>query len=136
MVEQLESFEQISMLEGSCIERMSLVSQYFFFQAEDGIRDYKVTGVQTCALPIYRRADEQGRHGGRRVALRRPHVARRARGLDQARSRDALERPRAEPESSAMRSEERRVGEECRSRWVAFNLKKKNNREVIKLNVV
>src|SRR6266446_4730517 len=28
---------------------------YFFFQAEDGIRDYKVTGVQTCALPIWRR---------------------------------------------------------------------------------
>src|SRR5256885_11918754 len=28
---------------------------YFFFQAEDGIRDYKVTGVQTCALPIFRR---------------------------------------------------------------------------------
>src|SRR2546426_12492371 len=27
----------------------------FFFQAEDGIRDYKVTGVQTCALPICRR---------------------------------------------------------------------------------
>src|SRR5256885_4333393 len=26
--------------------------EYFFFQAEDGIRDYKVTGVQTCALPI------------------------------------------------------------------------------------
>ena len=26
---------------------------YFFFQAEDGIRDYKVTGVQTCALPIW-----------------------------------------------------------------------------------
>src|ERR1022692_3563123 len=28
---------------------------FFFFQAEDGIRDYKVTGVQTCALPIYDR---------------------------------------------------------------------------------
>src|SRR2546426_8359288 len=28
---------------------------FFFFQAEDGIRDYKVTGVQTCALPIYLR---------------------------------------------------------------------------------
>src|SRR5256885_4826435 len=27
---------------------------FFFFQAEDGIRDYKVTGVQTCALPICR----------------------------------------------------------------------------------
>ena len=26
---------------------------FFFFQAEDGIRDYEVTGVQTCALPIY-----------------------------------------------------------------------------------
>src|SRR6266850_3992266 len=29
---------------------------FFFFQAEDGIRDYKVTGVQTCALPISPRA--------------------------------------------------------------------------------
>src|SRR5256885_4010057 len=29
-----------------------LSSIFFFFQAEDGIRDYKVTGVQTCALPI------------------------------------------------------------------------------------
>src|SRR5256885_8546274 len=31
---------------------------FFFFQAEDGIRDYKVTGVQTCALPISRKADQ------------------------------------------------------------------------------
>src|SRR5256885_6155933 len=31
----------------------SLVIALFFFQAEDGIRDYKVTGVQTCALPIW-----------------------------------------------------------------------------------
>src|SRR5256885_12051156 len=30
----------------------SLEFVFFFFQAEDGIRDYKVTGVQTCALPI------------------------------------------------------------------------------------
>src|SRR3989454_12379525 len=29
---------------------------FFFFQAEDGIRDYKVTGVQTCALPIWHRS--------------------------------------------------------------------------------
>src|SRR5690606_40215956 len=29
------------------------VSYYFFFQAEDGIRDFHVTGVQTCALPIF-----------------------------------------------------------------------------------
>src|SRR6266850_3452223 len=32
---------------------MAVVLFFFFFQAEDGIRDYKVTGVQTCALPIY-----------------------------------------------------------------------------------
>src|SRR5688500_10335781 len=32
---------------------VTLVSCLFFFQAEDGIRDYKVTGVQTCALPIF-----------------------------------------------------------------------------------
>src|SRR6266850_7121547 len=31
---------------------------FFFFQAEDGIRDYKVTGVQTCALPIFDRSPE------------------------------------------------------------------------------
>src|SRR2546426_2002966 len=34
-----------------CISISVLIS-FFFFQAEDGIRDYKVTGVQTCALPI------------------------------------------------------------------------------------
>src|SRR5215467_13703606 len=32
-----------------------MVSFFFFFQAEDGIRDYKVTGVQTCALPIWKK---------------------------------------------------------------------------------
>ena len=30
-----------------------MVFFFFFFQAEDGIRDYDVTGVQTCALPIF-----------------------------------------------------------------------------------
>src|SRR5256885_3812145 len=46
-------------------------SAFFFFQAEDGIRDYKVTGVQTCALPIY--ADSK---------LRRRLVARQATLID------------------------------------------------------
>ena len=32
---------------------------FFFFQAEDGIRDWSVTGVQTCALPIFRELNEQ-----------------------------------------------------------------------------
>src|SRR3989475_12713263 len=34
---------------------------FFFFQAEDGIRDLTVTGVQTCALPISGDADQRGR---------------------------------------------------------------------------
>src|SRR5256885_3092219 len=35
------------------VGRQDRSSVLFFFQAEDGIRDYKVTGVQTCALPIF-----------------------------------------------------------------------------------
>src|SRR2546426_5148568 len=42
---------------------------FFFFQAEDGIRDYKVTGVQTCALPISRRLLDE-----LRVRAGREHV--------------------------------------------------------------
>src|SRR5256885_12301040 len=34
------------------LPNLSAPRWFFFFQAEDGIRDYKVTGVQTCALPI------------------------------------------------------------------------------------
>src|SRR5258706_10081124 len=34
-------------------QTVSLDTVFFFFQAEDGIRDWSVTGVQTCALPIY-----------------------------------------------------------------------------------
>src|ERR1022692_1635158 len=40
---------------------------FFFFQAEDGIRDYKVTGVQTCALPIYEGNDSAGGTGSVQV---------------------------------------------------------------------
>src|SRR2546426_11453550 len=43
---------------------------FFFFQAEDGIRDYKVTGVQTCALPISR--DASARRGPPARRARRP----------------------------------------------------------------
>src|SRR5690606_41172996 len=42
----------------------------FFFQAEDGIRDFHVTGVQTCALPIYLRSLVHARVGGIDVLLR------------------------------------------------------------------
>src|SRR2546429_4240126 len=43
---------------------------FFFFQAEDGIRDVAVTGVQTCALPIYgstRSKDRDFYRSGRHV---------------------------------------------------------------------
>src|SRR5256885_2746294 len=45
--------------------RTVIDSFFFFFQAEDGIRDYKVTGVQTCALPICREPGPRRPGGGR-----------------------------------------------------------------------
>src|SRR5258708_23061878 len=41
-----------------------IVNYFFFFQAEDGIRDDLVTGVQTCALPICRWDGTDGPHPG------------------------------------------------------------------------
>src|SRR2546430_13459708 len=41
------SFDIVKVFQGIVIEML-----FFFFQAEDGIRDLTVTGVQTCALPI------------------------------------------------------------------------------------
>src|SRR5690606_16797284 len=49
---------------------------FFFFQAEDGIRDFHVTGVQTCALPISLPGDWQGREVV--LGLRPEHLARAA----------------------------------------------------------
>src|SRR5438309_5552394 len=99
---------------------MCLFVFFFFFQAEDGIRDGTVTGVQTCALPILRAPPESfsptmGAYpGGRRVARRvcrdlpPEHPCVGGRAADQRRPR-------------ALRSEERRVGKECRSRWSAYH---------------
>src|SRR3989442_5209574 len=95
-------------------------SVLFFFQAEDGIRDADVTGVQTCALPIlssWRPELRAGRglaRGGEPTAelCRRGHDHRRA-----PRALPAL-RARVLPPS---RSEERRVGKECRSRWSPYH---------------
>src|SRR2546426_8806404 len=114
---------------------------FFFFQAEDGIRDYKVTGVQTCALPILRstRPRRTGARGHPRVRRRR--AARRVpRPLARGRlmrfhfdptpeQRAALEAQLARLQQPAaalelldpMRSEERRVGKECRSRWSPYH---------------
>src|SRR5690606_41173867 len=75
---------------------------FFFFQAEDGIRDFHVTGVQTCALPIW---------VGVRVGDLLPDVLRDDRGVQHSRLRGVLRI------GELQRSEERRVGKECRSRW-------------------
>src|SRR5437868_8854590 len=68
---------------------------FFFFQAEDGIRDRNVTGVQTCALPISRPAPS-GSSSTESTCCWQPSTTRCR---------------------SGGRSEERRVGKECRSRW-------------------
>src|SRR2546426_8407801 len=96
---------------------------FFFFQAEDGIRDYKVTGVQTCALPISRRrlARRPGAPGARHA--REPAGVRGA--ATAAHQRRALAVVRAGPGGARRgprgRSEERRVGKECRSRWSPYH---------------
>src|SRR2546429_7104072 len=59
----------------------------FFFQAEDGIRDVAVTGVQTCALPISVRLGEGARHD--RDVPAGPHPARLGRVVPSARYRHA-----------------------------------------------
>src|SRR2546427_1930297 len=87
----------------------------FFFQAEDGIRDLTVTGVQTCALPIL---------------ITKILAAKRAAGsgastvIAWGREQDVLVRLAAGESIGTLlvaqtpkRSEEGRVGKECRSRW-------------------
>src|SRR5437868_13393411 len=81
---------------------------FFFFQAEDGIRDRNVTGVQTCALPIWLT---------RTPTMWSKYKLRRASSM------------RTRPTSRWHRSEERRVGKECRSRWSPYHEKKKKKKE-------
>src|SRR5205807_6773377 len=104
---------------------LAFVLFFFFFQAEDGIRDYKVTGVQTCALPIFVRAlipincaliqrKQKPRsldwlHEAAKLFTEKENV----RGLMQM------------DLALIERSEERRVGKECRSRWWLYHEKKK-----------
>src|SRR3712207_8545465 len=95
----------------------------FFFQAEDGIRDIGVTGVQTCALPIFY------------AHLQRGSVE--VEVGDEVQAGDQLGLLGNTGNSSAPhlhfhvmagpspvgsdRSEERRVGKECRSRWSPYH---------------
>src|SRR3712207_8665539 len=101
---------------------------FFFFQAEDGIRDIGVTGVQTCALPISWTptwptagctapwSTSRGRTWATCSTTAGPW-----------RSRRPVFTPPSWPRASgtSRRSEERRVGKECRSRWSPYHSRKK-----------
>src|SRR5437764_14422019 len=76
--------------------------QFFFFQAEDGIRDTSVTGVQTCALPIFASSDRSRPARGRRRSIGCVSWS-----------------------LVLARSEERRVGKECKDGWEPFENEKK-----------
>src|SRR5437016_2662966 len=83
---------------------------FFFFQAEDGIRDWSVTGVQTCALPIllffhFLQFPEQFFFLFQFSAISLLKFQQLFRVVTKRFSQHVA------------RSEERRVGKECRSRW-------------------
>src|SRR2546423_14623484 len=108
---------------------------FFFFQAEDGIRDKLVTGVQTCALPILallailtcdvsKGTRKVGIKPGESVLITGAGTIGlltifilKAMGIEAI---DIVE-PRAERRTLAARSEERRVGKEGRSRWSPYH---------------
>src|SRR3712207_7824162 len=96
---------------------------FFFFQAEDGIRDIGVTGVQTCALPIswkdifsYRQKVFLLVAGGVIVGLTFLFLY-----LLRMHTYIVGDDPAACVNCHIMRSEERRVGKECRSRWSPYH---------------
>src|SRR5215208_6792396 len=74
---------------------------FLFFQAEDGIRDGHVTGVHTCALPIAR------------PSVMSPPIT--------LRVTESIGTASPSPTPATARSEERRVGKECRSRWSPYH---------------
>src|SRR5438132_12483162 len=89
----------------------------FFFQAEDGIRDHCVTGVQTCALPIL--LDEEWAEFYS-ILLQ-----------TWKRQQFASWQSEEEVQHILLRSEERRVGKECRCRRWPYHKKIKRRRTIV-----
>src|SRR5260370_19825171 len=87
---------------------------FFFFQAEDGIRDSSVTGVQTCALPIFMTLSYGGCEASTSDFFRSVAQQGAAQGITWMVSS-------GDWGGATCRSEERRVGEECRSRWSPYH---------------
>src|SRR5687768_17909705 len=92
---------------------------FFFFQAEDGIRDVAVTGVQTCALPISFQHAElisewiKERDDSNTIITITSLFSRLV-------SKDVKNNSNSLYKFKLLRSEERRVGKECRSRWLPY----------------
>src|SRR5690606_39711797 len=109
---------------------------FFFFQAEDGIRDFHVTGVQTCALPISWGWGMLGRV--RRWAAAQQidviNIQYQAAAYNMAAFIHLLPvrlndvRVCTTFHDLLVRSEERRVGKECRSRWSTYRETEKVHR--------
>src|SRR5256886_12045937 len=98
----------------------------FFFQAEGGIRDLTVTGVQTCALPIFPAkliADHLQFISGKEKITLEPAAAHAiARGAEGGlRDAESMLDQLVAFCGEKIRSEERRVGKECRSRWSPYH---------------
>src|SRR2546430_2020634 len=105
----------------SCIRLSSVIAAvtwlFFFFQAEDGIRDLTVTGVQTCALPISAVVECVRSPPELKLLLLRSNAPpRTTTSMDEARVIRSLHE-----DDHFARSEERRVGKECRSRWSPYH---------------
>src|SRR5207237_9937793 len=97
----------------------------FFFQAEDGIRDSSVTGVQTCALPIFAVDDVGDGDAGLAAARDQPYDVAIVDGM--LPQRDGL----SMIEELRRRSEERRGGKEYRDRDTTYKMRQKSHRETM-----
>src|SRR5256714_7700006 len=100
---------------------------HFFFQAEDGIRDKLVTGVQTCALPIWVRFVQIYHNNWDHHANVSGRMPSQCKDVDQpcwGLIQDLKRRGLLDDTLviwGGERSEERRVGKECRSRWSPYH---------------
>src|SRR3989475_8490628 len=111
----MRSLYCVSMYCSSCV-----LSFFFFFQAEDGIRDLTVTGVQTCALPISFLKGTAAAPPLIRQALHSPAGNPWTEmGVDLG--ADGALGDVGDVPLGTSRSEERRVGKECRSRWSPYH---------------
>src|SRR5687768_18241599 len=107
---------------------------FFFFQAEDGIRDVAVTGVQTCALPIFPFL-HWNHYEKVRVKLYIEHYGD-PKGVAGRVLKNLLDLLPITKNSVVLplpsRSEERRVGKECRYRWSPYHYKKNSRKNETK----